>query len=466
MLLRRGQEPAGGRDGETVALAPDTGEGQAVHVPRPCDPVRRLAGGAQQHRPVAPVLADGERQGATDDGAAAQQIEKRLEATKLLRKQIETLPSNTPQDIERKAKMFENVEDQTKRLAYAADMLLAASWEVKNVGELESALNGMLAEVEYKFKDLPAEQLEDEAKKRLRKAGIEGRFHWPLEFPEVFVDRGGFNAFVCNPPFMGGQKIPGIWERRTGTIWSSTWLHGKRGSADLCAYFTLRAASLLRDRGQFGFLATNTIAQGDTREVGLDQLTADGCVIPEQSPPARGRARRTWKLPTFGAGGAVEFAIPTRRETRLGHLLISHRAGHGRRPAAASRQQHWKSFIGSCILGNGFVIEPEEAQEPIDKDPRNRDVLFPYLNGEDLNSRPDQSPSRWVINFCNWPLTGRLPQRTTRAGGCGLPRLSGSLTERAKPERDRLATGDATSRDRAKRWWQFARPTLRTLQKH
>ena len=53
-----------------------------------------------------------------------QQIEKRLEATMLLRKQIETLLSNTPQDIERKAKMFENVEDQTKRLTYAADMLL------------------------------------------------------------------------------------------------------------------------------------------------------------------------------------------------------------------------------------------------------------------------------------------------------------------------------------------------------
>ena len=67
-----------------------------------------------------------------------QQIEKRLEATMLLRKQIETLPSNTPQDIERKTKMLENVEDQTKRLRYGADLLLAASWEVKSVGELES----------------------------------------------------------------------------------------------------------------------------------------------------------------------------------------------------------------------------------------------------------------------------------------------------------------------------------------
>jgi len=163
-----------------------------------------------------------------------QQIEKRLEATMLLRKQIETLPSNTPQDIERKAKMFENVVDQTKRLTYAADMLLAATWEAKSVGELESALNGTLAEVEYKFKDLPAEQLEDEAGKRLRKAGITGRFHWPLEFPEVFVERGGFNAFVCNPPFMGGKKITG----NLGTDYRDYLVGhlagGERGNADLC----------------------------------------------------------------------------------------------------------------------------------------------------------------------------------------------------------------------------------------
>ena len=30
-----------------------------------------------------------------------------------------------------------------------------------------------------------------------------------LEFPEVMVERGGFDAFVGNPPFMGGQKITG-----------------------------------------------------------------------------------------------------------------------------------------------------------------------------------------------------------------------------------------------------------------
>ncbi len=89
-------------------------------------------------------------------------------------------------------------------------------------------------------------------------------FYWPLEFPEVMLDKGGFDAFVCNPPFMGGKKITG----NLGTLYRGHLVDhlagGQKGHAELCAYFFLRAASLLREEGQFGFLATNTIAQGDT----------------------------------------------------------------------------------------------------------------------------------------------------------------------------------------------------------
>jgi hypothetical protein len=61
-----------------------------------------------------------------------------------------------------------------------------------------------------------------------------------------------------------------------------------------------------------------------------------------------------------------------------------------------------KSFQGSIVLGKGFVLSIEKAKELIKKDPRNKDVLFPYLNGDDLNNDPEQKPSRWVINFFDW----------------------------------------------------------------
>jgi hypothetical protein len=97
----------------------------------------------------------------------------------------------------------------------------------------------------------------------------------------------------------------------------------------------------------------------------------------------------------------------------------------------------------------GFVLSPEEAQALIERDPRNRDVLFPYLNGEDLNSRPDQSPSRWVINFHDWPL-----ERAETYPDCMK-----IVREKVKPERDRV-----NQRNAREKWWLFerARPELYT----
>jgi hypothetical protein len=56
--------------------------------------------------------------------------------------------------------------------------------------------------------------------------------------------------------------------------------HGVRGTnTDLIAYFALRVHALLNRSGQAGLVATNSIAQGDTREIGLDQIVAAGTEI-------------------------------------------------------------------------------------------------------------------------------------------------------------------------------------------
>src|SRR5207248_5095922 len=118
------------------------------------------------------------------------------------------------------------------------------------------------------------------------------RFHWPAEFPEVF-GCGGFHAVVGNPPFMGGKKISTSFGDDYRRHLGCNLAHEVKGSADLCAYFFLRAGSLVRPRkGMIGLLATNTIAQGDTREVGLEQMVGSGFVITRavQSRPWPGAA--------------------------------------------------------------------------------------------------------------------------------------------------------------------------------
>jgi hypothetical protein len=61
------------------------------------------------------------------------------------------------------------------------------------------------------------------------------------------------------------------------------------------------------------------------------------------------------------------------------------------------------AFIGSYVLGKGFVLTPDEAAQFLDDDPKNADVLFPYLDGDDLKSVPEQRPTRWVVSFWDWP---------------------------------------------------------------
>ena len=105
-----------------------------------------------------------------------------------------------------------------------------------------------------------------------------------------------------------------------------------------------------------------------------------------------------------------------------------------------------KSFIGSYVLGMGFVLSEEEALAMIECDPKNRDVLFPYLNGKDLNTHPEQKPSRRVINFWDWP--------EEKAKEYEEPYRI--VLERVKLERQKLNTRTSTGRRRKEYWWLYA----------
>lgn len=276
--------------------------------------------------------------------------------------------------------------------------------------------------------------------------------HWPLVFPEVFEQNGdqpgGFDAVVGNPPFLGGQKLTGSLGFAYREYLVAGVGRGARGSADLVAYFVLRAHDVLNSAGQTGLIATNTLAQGDTREVGLDQLTDEGVTIrraikskPWPSKSAVLEYCAVWTsravLGTAAIrvadGVAVSAITPSLEE-------VARVVGNPHRLAVNARL----SFQGSNILGLGFTMDPERARDLLEQDSRNEDVLFPYLNGQDLNSDPGCAASRWVINFHDWP-EDQAKQ---------YPTCYRQVRELVKPERDQ-------NNDRRRRevWWRFTRPT-------
>lgn len=265
-------------------------------------------------------------------------------------------------------------------------------------------------------------------------------FHWALEFPEVFV-QGGFNAIVGNPPFMGGQHITGNF----GTVYRDYLLYhladGTRGSADLVAYFYLRTYSLVCNNACFGLIACNTIAEGATRQVGLERMVKMNGTIYSAYP----------NMPWSGAAGVAISPVFMYKGDWQGRVRLNGANVEMISPFL-STQEEWtpqklvananQSYQGSIVLGMGFIMSEKDAIAIIEKKPKNADVLFPYLNGEDLNSDPLQRPSRWVINFFDWPIERAQQYEDVFA----------IVEERVRPERE--GNKDQVAHDF---WWRFLR---------
>ena len=243
-----------------------------------------------------------------------------------------------------------------------------------------------------------------------------GRFdrrplHWPLVFPEVF-ERGGFDAIIGNPPFLGGQKLTGS----LGTAYREYLVdaigRGARGSADLVAYFVLRAHGCLTrgadraDRHQYA---------GAGRHPGGRPGSAcgDGVTIRAggEERAAGRRSRRCWSTARSGPVGRRWARRASASADGVGgrrHHGVARPASPGS-PASPYRlaANAGMSFQGSYVLGLGFTMEPDAARALIDKDPRNRGRAVPV---------PERARSQLAPGLLGESVGDQLPRL---AGGEG-----------------------------------------------
>ena len=392
-------------------------------------------------------------------GDAVQAAERLINEALGLRQQMHGIETIRPADVEQKQKLHRESEKRLAILATIADVLAGAALSTAGERDPSAALIARMegdAEVIVNLVealDTPDEtqalhRADARARVRLdagRPDGAPSRtpLHWPIAFPEVFsiaaTRQPGFDAMVGNPPFIGGQKITGA----AGTDYRNhlvAWIAGRtKGSADLVAYFFLNATKISRS---LGYLATNTIAQGDTSEVGLTQVVDMGWKIHRaiSSTTWPGEATleiaKVWGTAHSWSGQHVLDGRPVAGIDEMLYPLS--RSGWRKQRLAENAD---KSYIGSYVLGMGFTMSPEEAQALINKDPCNADVLFEYINGQDMTQSPTQNGSRWIINFFDWP------EEKAR----GYVDCFTIVEDKVKPERE-------TNRRRQRRdyWWRYA----------
>jgi hypothetical protein len=379
----------------------------------------------------------------------AQPVLEAVERASALRASIEGAAPLDAAESEAKARALTKAEAITADLRLVADLIVGADLGAKDYRATMAISEADVRELLTNGHDVARTRLRRRSQELLnvdRPAMEADRrpFHWALEFPEVFATDGrkrGFGAIVGNPPFLGGKKVTpavgGAYRRclirRVAT--------GRRGNADLGAYFVLRATQLIARRGVSGLVLTNSITEGETREVALDALVDHFRIVRAlTSRPWPGLASleivriwftaAEWRAPPRLDGNGVQYISP-RLQGDTG----------GEDPPAALSSMAGIAGQGPVVLGMGFVLEPVEATKLIADDRNNGLVLRPYLNGMDLNRRPDQSPSRWVINFFDWPI-----ERAAQ-----FPSVYALVVARVKPEREQK-----TQRQYRERWWQYS----------
>jgi hypothetical protein len=375
--------------------------------------------------------------------------------------------SRSDADDARKREALCDLQKSTAFLRTTGDLIVAAFFNGSKPRDREELRKIYLAETVTAATASDLETVMEEPLERLRggEKGIKP-LHWQLEFPDVFNrDQPGFDVFVGNPPFAGGKRISEIQGEIYNSWLSSIHLEGSK-NADLVAHFFRRCFQLLRLSGTLGLIATNTIAQGDTRATGLRWICLNGGTIYS--------AQKRLKWPGVAAvivsvvhllkgiyAGAM--TLDKKTVTKITAFLFSNGGHEDPKQLVANTNQ---SFQGAIVLGMGFTFDdsvPSDTNSPgipspisemdrlIAANPKNAEAILPYIGGDEVNTSPNHEHHRYVIS---------LGERSQDQCERDYPDLMEILHKKVKPERQ---LKDASKYPRmVNEWWKFwnARPAL------
>jgi hypothetical protein len=380
-----------------------------------------------------------------------------LDEAILIRQKIGSL-GDSPIDDREKARLFWDAQDALDRVRLIADVIVGAFFAHERITprEAERVKREEIVRTWLAAGGPPSEEL------LAMQREIRGRlpiFHWMVEFPEVFYagrrdpleeeqdPPAHMDAFVGNPPFLGGKRTSTELGHGYAGWLSAIWQTSK--NADLVSRFFLRANDLLGAHGTMGFIATHAIGQGETRRDGLQRLVRAGLQIYDatRSVPWPGEANVQVATVHLAKGNARRACYPLRLDGKPVGAVDSHlQEGTERQDAQPLASNDHLAFVGNFLRGEGFVLSSERALEILEAAPEERRVVVPFLGGEEVNTDPGQSFHRYVVDFTS--------VSAEQAEG-EYPASFRHILEHVKPYRESLQD-HGQDKTHKWRWWQFA----------
>lgn len=253
-------------------------------------------------------------------------------------------------------------------------------------------------------------------------------------------------AIVGNPPYLGVRKL----RRELGDDYVEQLFkrYPDNRAADLVTYWFTVALDTLRAGERAGFVATNSIAQNESREASLDRIVGKGGTLTD-----------AWKSYPWPGEAAVHVAIvnwvmgPWEGLRRLDAHEVTSISPGLTSVGDVTTAAHITANEGLCFMGvtpgnKEFFLTDEQRSELLAADPHSKSVVKPFLVGRDVNREPDQKPTRWIIDF------GAMDKAEAEAY-VGAMRHVRTHVYPVRRNNRREA--------RAANWWRFAEvaPTLR-----
>ena len=317
-----------------------------------------------------------------------------------LREDIEAEPVRDPQQAAVAAAKLQEADGLTARLRNLADAVSAAALSTAGqpADAFDSRLNGIEGDAQRLLtQDGIKSPLEHAFRARLDAwlTRTPHRAHPPAALgpgvPRSHAPRW-LRRRRQQPPVHGRPEAHRATRRGLSRVPDSGRRARQAGAAPTCAPTSCSAISQSRRRAGPASSPPTRSPRAIPAKLGLIRRLIWGGRSIEPRNPSAGPGRLRWRWPCSGRGIQASKKSAVLDGNRVAGITPSldpqsRMRGNPYRLAANAGQ----SFQGSIVLGTGFIVDPEEAQDLIAKDPRNKAVLFPYLNGEDLNSRWDHT---------------------------------------------------------------------------
>jgi len=284
------------------------------------------------------------------------------------------------------------------------------------------------------------------------------------------------DAIIGNPPFLDARRVTMIhgadYSKRIKAAFPDV-----PGRADFCVHWFRKAHEVLKPGCRAGLVGTNTVRQNYSREGGLDYVVKNGGIITEavSTQVWSGESAVHVSLVNWlkkSTKTPADFWLPKTKKlfTQLGDNLDSEwkceeipvisAALSADKDVTAALHLRANTNPKFCLEGQqpghtGFSITKDELKRFSARDSEWRDVIFPFLNGDDFLSNSFKTEPTWLIDFEERDLFAAKRHRDIFA----------HLEKEVLPdwirnaEEEKKKTGKTTGehQDRLQTWWLLKR---------